>query len=110
MENNNFDTPLHFEPDGSYITEAQMQFFLNRTNGEELFTSGDPEFFHYFNTCRVYNLVSEVLEEDEKAAFLFWDEGKGAVSLAFPRGGRVEECLQELDDFDVNKNTRDQEF
>ena len=102
-----FNEPLNEEPDGTYITIGQMQFFLNRKNGKKLFKEGSAEFLEYYNLCRVYNLVSEIMEDDPDSAIMYWDDKKKIVSMGFPSKGKValalsgmEPSLMETDDDD----------
>ena len=74
---------------GLYITAAQMQFFLNRRNGEELFKEADPAFMHYYKNCCLYNLVYDMMEEDDECGKMYWDEKSESVALAFPMKGKV---------------------
>jgi len=88
-----FDTPLNREPDGTYITIAQMHFFLNRKDGKRKFKNGHADFFEYYNLCRVYNLVSEMMKESPDCAIMYWDEKQGVVSMGFPTDGEVAKAL-----------------
>ena len=92
-----FNEPLNEEPDGTYITIGQMQFFLNREDGKEKFKSGHREFMDYYNLCRVYNLVSQIMSEDEDAAIMYWDSRKNIVSMGFPTDGVVALALSGIE-------------
>jgi|TARA_R100000995_G_scaffold83426_2_gene59343 hypothetical protein len=85
----NFRQPLGKDLNGLYITAAQMQFFLNRRNGERYFIEGDSKFFEHFYKCAVYNIVWDMLEEDPGCATLFWDETQETVGIKFPIDGKV---------------------
>ena len=89
--------PLNIEPDGTYITVGQMQFYLNRPQGERRFKSGHKDFFKYYNLCRVYNLISEIMEYDEKAAIIYWNPAQESVSIGFPASGKVAQALSAVD-------------
>mgnify|MGYP003679995217 FL=1 len=97
MNNYAFNEPLQGEPDGSYITFGQMQFFLLREEGKELFQTGSEEFWDYYNMCRVYNLVSEIMEYDPKAAMLYWNSKQGTVSMGYPAKGEVAEAISHME-------------
>ena len=84
-----FRQPLGKDLNGLYITAAQMQFFLNRRNGEKDFLEGDTKFFEYFYKCAVYNIVWDLLEEDPTCATLFWDADQETVGIKFPMKGKV---------------------
>ena len=107
MAKHNYNDPLNIEPDGTYITRCQMQFFLNRKEGEKKFKCGDPEFVEYYNICRVYNLVSEIMVDDEDAAIMYWDDKKGIVRMGFPTHGVVEKALEGVDPLVVDINEDD---
>lgn len=85
----NPNEPLHEGPDGTYITVAQMQFFLNRKNSLKKFQEADEDFLEYFNLCRIYNLVSDIMDSDPDAAIMYWDDKKKVVSFGFPTDGKV---------------------
>ena len=87
-------SPFMIEPDGTYITIAQMKFFLNSTKGEEAWHERKESFVKYHNMCRVYNLVSEVLEVDPTAATLYWDSSKESISMAFPVNGCIAKAIR----------------
>ena len=91
-----FGEPLNLEPDGTYITVGQMRFFFNRENGEELFQKKDSEFIEYYDLCRVYNLVSDLMEKDEESAIMYWDDKKQVVSVSFPSKGSVATALASI--------------
>ena len=88
-----FNDPLFKEPDGTYITAAQLKFFLNREDGVTLYDDRSNIFVEYYDICRVYNLVSTIMKEDERAAIIYWDEDIEAVSMAFPAYGKVSKAL-----------------
>ena len=88
-----FQEPLNEEPDGTYITCGQMQFFLNREHGQDSFSSGDEYFMEYYNLCRVYNTISDIMNTDPDAAIMYWDDKKEIVSMGFPTDGAVAKAL-----------------
>jgi len=90
------NNPLKKEPDGTYITEAQMRFFLNRKNGSKLYFERSDEFVEYYDICRVYNLVSDIMLQDSEAAILYWDEDIEAVSIAFPSAGKAARAIGKI--------------
>jgi len=110
MSKPNHSEPLHEEPDGTYITKPQMQFFLNREHGEDHFKCGDPEFVEYYNLCRVYNLVSDIMDKDEDAAILFWDPKKRIISMGFPEDGVVEKALALVDPLTTEWDDDDEDY
>ena len=92
-----FNEPLNEEPDGTYITIGQMQFFLNRPDGKEKFKTGHEDFLEYYNLCRVYNLVSDIMKKEPKAAIMYWDDKQKIVSMGFPTDGTVAKALSGLE-------------
>lgn len=88
-----FREPLLSNDDGSYFTTAQMQFFLNRPNGRELFKSCSSEFVSYFNSCCIYNLVYDMMEEDPTCAQLYWDEKYNCLCYQFDKYGEVAKAI-----------------
>ena len=97
MRNYDFNEPLNGEPDGSFISVGQMQFFLNRKDGKKLFESGSDEFWEYYNLCRIYNLVSEIMEFEPDSAMMYWDSKKGIVSMSYPSRGIVAASIAEME-------------
>tara|TARA_R110000782_G_scaffold102791_7_gene190216 strand:+ start:3857 stop:4201 length:345 start_codon:yes stop_codon:yes gene_type:complete len=87
-------SPFTVEPDGTYITIAQMKFFLNSTKGEQAWHERKEAFVKYYNMCRIYNLVSEVVLVDPKAAITYWDPVKENVSIAFPVDGCIAQAIR----------------
>ena len=104
-----FQERLNEEPDGTYITSAQMQFFLNRENGKNKFKDADPEFLDYYNLCRVYNLISDIMEDDDDAAIMYWDDKKAVVSIGFPTEGIVAKTLSRVEPHGVEHGEEDEE-
>jgi hypothetical protein len=93
MQNHKFRKPLTRDSQGLFITIAQMQFFLNRPNGADKFKAGDKEFLRYYKNCKLYNLIYEMMEEDEGCATMYWDQRAGTVAITFPVHGKVAKTL-----------------
>jgi len=74
-----------------------MNFFLNREDGEKLVREVSPEFVKYYNNCKLYNLVYDMMEKDSKCATMYWDEEEQNVSLSFPTNGKVAYTLASID-------------
>ena len=88
-----FREPLNKEPDGTYITVGQMQFWLNQSKGSEKFKVADPEFLDYYDKCRVYNLISDIMEDNEEAAIMYWDSSIQGIAIGYPERGDVADAL-----------------
>jgi len=84
------------DDNGLYITCAQMQFFLNRNDGEKKFKAHDEEFMSYYKNCCLYNLVYDMMEDNPECAKMYWDSENGSVSLTFPVKGYVAQALAEV--------------
>jgi len=96
MKNYSYREPIEVDLDGTYITEAQMQFFLNQKGGEQQALEAGPKFLEFVNLCRVYNTVFDMMEEDEESAIMYWDEKRQVISMGFPAGGKVAKTLSSL--------------
>ena len=92
----NSSNPLLIDEDGLYITAGQMRYWLNRKEGRDFCKSTASrhptstfDFFRYYDSCRTYNLVSDLMEEEPDCAFLYWDAEKEAPAFSFPTSGTV---------------------
>jgi hypothetical protein len=101
-----FREPLMAEDNGLYITAAQMQFFLNRPKGEEMFANAEEEFIKYYKNCCLYNIVYDMMDDDERCATMYWDATNESVALSFNIHGPVAKELAKFakisdeDDYD----------
>jgi len=95
MKKFEFREPLTSDSQGLFITVAQMQFFLNRKHGTAQFKEGHPEFIRYYKSCKLYNLIYEMMEEDEECATMYWDGKAGNIAITFPVQGKVAKKLGE---------------
>ena len=89
MRRPDFREPLTHDSQGLFITIAQMQFYLNRPNGAGKFKTGDEEFLKYYKNCKLYNLIYEMMEENEDCASMYWDHKAGTIAITFPVNGQV---------------------
>ena len=88
--------PLMVDDDGLYITVAQMGFFFNRKNGKKKFDAAHSDFLSYYNHCRLYNLIYDMMEEDPDCAKLYWDHEKGTIALSFPMKGKIANAISDV--------------
>ena len=88
-----FREPLLIDDEGLYITAAQMQFFLNRREAKKKFNGADPVFLSYYNNCRLYNFVYDMMEDDPKCARIYWDGEQETIGVAFPMRGKIAKQL-----------------
>jgi hypothetical protein len=80
--------PLHKDGDGGYITNAQMQFFLNRQDVKDHILD-HALFLRYLLTCKKYNMISDCMKDDPTSAYLVWNEDRETISFLFPAEGVV---------------------
>lgn len=78
------------------MTTAQLQFFMNRRNGDKMIKDKTEEFIKYFNQCRIYNLLYEMTDEDEDAAHFYWDDENESVGVMFSKNGKAAKALEEV--------------
>jgi len=104
-----FREPLLIDDEGLYITAAQMQFFLNRPRGKKKFSNGDAEFFSFYNNCRLYNFIYDMMEKEPGCAKMYWDEKSGAVALAFPLKGKIAKILSSIKSLSMEDEDEDEE-
>tara|TARA_R110000744_G_scaffold58009_1_gene121271 strand:+ start:120 stop:437 length:318 start_codon:yes stop_codon:yes gene_type:complete len=88
--------PLLIDEDGLYITLSQMQFWLNDRGNRKLFREANAKFFKFYDACRAYNMISDMIVEDVDCAYLYWDEKRGVPAFSFPVKGSVTEAFIEL--------------
>ena len=90
------EDPLLVDEDGLYITIGQMQFWLNDRNNRKLFREGSTEFFKFYDACRAYNMISDMIVEDPDCAYLYWDQKRGVPAFSFPVKGSVTQAFIDL--------------
>ena len=84
------------DEEGLYITVGQMNFFCNRRNGVKKFEKATPEFMSYYNNCRLYNLIYDMMEKDPKCAKIYWDTELESLAISFPIKGKVAKALSRV--------------
>jgi hypothetical protein len=82
--------------DGTYVTVAQLQFYLNRPYGNYYAQQNHRKFKEYLDVCRVYNLVWDLTEKDEKASIIYWDSIRQTVSVGYPHNGKVAKAVKNV--------------
>jgi|14_taG_2_1085336.scaffolds.fasta_scaffold94875_2 hypothetical protein len=98
MLDDEFRKPLGQDPNGLYITKAQLQFFLNRPKGAKEFIERTSNFLSYFYKCAVYNIIWDLMDKDPACAKIYWDPKQEKVAISFPLNGKV---VQEFKDKNV---------
>ncbi len=86
------DDPLEFrdifhKDEYGYITNAQLNLFLCRPNGEQMVATGHTSFKTYMTKCRVHNYLYDIMVEDEKMhrpprVTMYWNDKKEAMSYS----------------------------
>ena len=104
-----FREPLLIDDEGLYITAAQMQFFLNRREGKKKFNAADSEFLSYYNNCRLYNFVYDMMEDDPKCARIYWDGEQETIGVAFPMRGKIAKQLASFQRWEGMSSDEDEE-
>ena len=84
-----YHDPIYYDESGCYITAPQLRFFINRDGGRSKFINGSTEFREYFRSCKTYNLISDMMDEDATCGKMYWDEDFNTVVFSFPVGGVV---------------------
>lgn len=105
-----FREPLLMDEAGFYITVAQMQFFLNREDGQQKFEEGSEEFSRYYLNCCMYNSIYDLTEKDPDCAKIYWDDNMGCVSVTFPMNGVVSDRLAFLNQDEEYDEDADDEW
>ena len=59
----------------------------------------------YFSTCRTYNLISDLMEEDTEAATMYWDEKLQTPVFSFPVQGKVIRKFAEMGIYPKKKDS-----
>jgi len=90
----NLGQPFLVSDDGSYVTLGQVKFFCSSsTNLTPAALLTNKKFLTYLNSCRVYNLISDLIREDDSNAYMYWDSKSESIRYAFPVSGVVWEEL-----------------
>jgi hypothetical protein len=91
-----FRDPILIEDEtGLYVTEAQLNFFFNRPNGEVKFEYNVPEYQDWDIMCKIYNLVYDMSEKDPSLGHIYWDHIDQCVAFYFPKDGKIHQKLKE---------------
>ena len=102
-----FRDPILIEEEtGLYITQGQLQFFLNRPNGDSKFEHNVPEYQDWDIMCKIYNLVYDMSETDPKLGHIYWDHMEECVAFHFPKDGVIHNKIKEYG-FELDFEDRD---
>jgi len=90
---------------GGYVTRIQLDFFLNGRGAEKFlreFILSSPDspisnaFTVYYDTCRVYNTLSDFMDQGEERVEMFWNEEEGLVEFDYDIGGVVDRKVKRM--------------
>ena len=86
----------YMSSDGTYVTIEQVRFYVNRPDGRSSIKRGDDDFLKYLQLCKVYNTISDMINNDPNCGYMYWEEDRGCLSFAFPDKGSVCSTLTEI--------------
>ena len=95
-----FRVPIHLDNADLYITEAQMQFYLNRLSPSfkvrDILNEGrvSKDFLVYYEKCVVYNLIWDLAERYPRSSKIYWDDNSQEFRITYPKDGMVFKALK----------------
>ena len=95
-----FRVPMHLDHGDLYITEAQMQFYLNRLphsfKVRDILSEGkvSVDFLIYYEKCTVYNLIWDLTEKYPRSSKMYWDDNFQEIRITYPKDGIVFKVLK----------------
>mgnify|MGYP003648117246 FL=1 len=90
-----FRVPIHLDHKDLYITEAQLQFYLNGVSksfkAQDILDDGQvsKDFIVYYEKCVTYNLIWDLSEIHPKSSKLYWDDSHKEFRITYPKDGLV---------------------
>ena len=90
-----FRIPIHLDHEDLYITEAQLQFYLNGIpksfKVQDILNDGkvSKDFMLYYEKCVTYNLIWDLSERYPKSSKLYWDDSHKEFRITYPKDGIV---------------------
>ena len=96
----NFRIPIHLDHGDLYITEAQLQFYLNDLPSsfkvKDILSEGQvsKEFLSYYEKCATYNLIWDLSEKHPKSSKMYWDDHHHEFRITYPKDGIVFKSLK----------------
>ena len=96
----NFRIPIHLDHGDLYITEAQLQFYLNDLPTsfkiKDIMDEGQvsKEFVSYYEKCVTYNLIWDLSERYPRSSKLYWDDQYREFRITYPKDGIVFKSLK----------------
>ena len=96
----NFRIPIHLDHQDLYITEAQLQFYLNGISDtfkvQDILEDGQvsKDFMKYYEKCVTYNLIWDLAITYPKSSKMYWDEQYQEFRITYPKEGIVFKALK----------------
>ena len=97
----NFRIPIHLDDGDLYITEAQLQFYLNGISHsfkvQDILSDGkiSKGFLSYYEKCATYNLIWDLSNKHPKSSKMYWDEQYQEFRITYPKEGIVFKALKQ---------------
>ena len=95
-----FRSPLYLDDDYLYITEAQLQFYINGlenpTKISDIMSGGmvSAKFMDYYEKCVAYNVIWDLSQSFPKSSQMYWDDAVMEFKITFPKTGIVARNLK----------------
>jgi len=95
-----FRVPIHLDNINLYITEAQMQFYLNGISPafrvRDILNEGkvSKDFLIYYEKCIVYNLIWDLAKKYPRSSKMYWDDNFQEIRITYPKNGMVFKALK----------------
>ena len=95
-----FRVPIYLDNEDLYITEAQMQFYLNGRppafRVSDILSEGKvcKNFLVYYEKCVVYNLIWDLAERYPRSSKMYWDDNSQEFRITYPKEGMVFKALK----------------
>ena len=95
-----FRVPIYLDNEDLYITEAQMQFYLNRLSPspkvKDILNAGkvSKDFLIYYEKCVVYNLIWDLADKYPRSSKMYWDDNFLEFRIKYPKDGMVFKALK----------------
>ncbi len=82
---------------GLFVSEAQVNLFLNGPNALTHIENNDPEWQEYSKQCQIWNLMydSTVNDNANSCGFMYWDEFNECLAIHINIDGPVDIFLRE---------------
>jgi len=95
-----FRVPIYLDKGDLYITEAQLQLYINNISPsprvKDIMSEGrvSKDFLVYYEKCVVYNLIWDLSEKYPKSSKMYWDDTCQEFRITYPKNGLVYKALK----------------